>query len=240
MRRLAARKDADLQGRQCPAGVAVAHFGQELQGVVVQVDFVLPEAALFVGHGAAHERLDVVGRERLELEDAAAAYQRAVDGEEGVFRGGADEDHHALLHVGQQHVLLGLVEAVDFVDEQERPLAGGREAIVGRRENLAQLLDAARDCADLLEMAAGGAGQQPGKRGLARARRTVEDDRAEAVGGQQAAQQLSLAEKVPLADELFERAWPHPRGQRLGFASMGVFAGVKERHAIPRLSARLP
>jgi hypothetical protein len=60
-----------------------------------------------------------------ELKDLAAADQRAVDGEERVFGGRADERHHALFHVGQQHVLLGLVEAVDLVDEQQRLAAAG-------------------------------------------------------------------------------------------------------------------
>ena len=208
-----ARKHADLQGRKRPAGVAVAHLGQELQGVVVQMDLVLAQPALLVGHGPPEQRLDVVARKRLELEDAAAADQRAVDREERVFGGRADEDHHALFHVGQQHVLLGLVEAVDFVDEQQRPLALGREPVVGRREDFAQFLHAAGDRADLLEMAAAFAGQQPGQRGLARARRTVEDHRAEPIGRQQPAEQFPFAEKVLLADELVERGRPHPRRQ---------------------------
>ena len=176
------------------------------------------------------KRLDVVDRERLELEHAAAAHQRAVDGEEGVFGGRADEDHHALFHARQQHVLLGLVEAVDLVDEQQRPLAGGRQPIVGLGEDFPQLLHAAGHRADLAEVAAGGAGQQPGQRGLARARRAVEDHRAQPIGGQQPAQQLSFAQEMPLADELLQRARPHPRRQGLGFPPVRSFAGVKKGH----------
>ncbi len=41
----------------------------------------------------------------------------------GFSRRRPDEDHVALLHVRQEHVLLGLVEAMDLVDEQQRPLA---------------------------------------------------------------------------------------------------------------------
>ena len=178
------------------------------------------------------KRLDVVDRKRLELEHAAAADQRAVDREEGIFGGRADQDHHALLHVGQQHVLLGLVEAVDLVDEQQRPLAGGRKPIVGLGQDFAQLLHAAGHRADLAEMAAGGAGQQSGQRGFARARRAVENHRAQAVGRQQPPQQLPFAEKMPLADELVERARPHPRRQGLGVPPIRGFAGVKQRHAL--------
>ena len=135
-------KHADLQGREGPAGVAVAGFGEELQGVVVQPHLVLAQAAAGVGRRAAQQRLDVVVAQRLELEDAAAADQGAVDGEERVLGRRPDEDHFALLHARQEHVLLGLVEAVDLVDEQQRPLAVGRQAVVGGGEHLAEFLHA--------------------------------------------------------------------------------------------------
>ena len=68
---------------------------------------------------------------RLELEDAAAADQGAVDREERVLGRRPHEDHFALLHARQEHVLLGLVEAMDLIDEQQRPLAVGRQPVVG-------------------------------------------------------------------------------------------------------------
>ena len=66
--------------------------------------------------------------------------KRTVDREKRVLGRRPHEDHFALLHAGQKYVLLGLVEAVDLVDEQERPLAGGGEAVVGLGENLANSL----------------------------------------------------------------------------------------------------
>ena len=110
---------------------------------------------------------------------------------------------------------------MDFVDEQQRLLSAGRKAVVGLGQDFAQLLHAAGDRADLLEMAAALLGQQPGQGGLARARRTVEDHRTEAVGRQQPAEQLPFAQEMLLPDELGERGGPHPRGQRLGPAAVG-------------------
>ena len=43
-----------------------------------------------------------------------------VDREGGVLRGGAEEDQLSRLHVGEKHVLLLLVEAVDLVHEEDR------------------------------------------------------------------------------------------------------------------------
>ena len=65
-------------------------------------------------------------------------------------------------------------------------------------------------------------GDDVGQGGLAGAGRAVEDQRAEPVGLEQAAQQLAGAEEVLLADELVEGARPHARGQRLGLAEVGV------------------
>ena len=190
-------------------------------------DLLLAQPALLIGKRAADERFDVVGRQRLEFEHAAAADQRAVEREERILRGRADKDHDAFFDVGQEHVLLGAVEAMDFVDEQQRALAGGGEQIAGLVENFAEFFDAAGDGADLPEVAAAGGGQQMGERRFAGAGRAVEDDRAEPVGGQQAAEQFAFAEKMLLADELVERLRPHPRGQRLSLAAVFGFGSAK-------------
>ena len=63
----------------------------------------------------------------------------------GILRRGSDEDDPALLDVGQQHVLLGAVEAVQFVDEQDGPPAGLLQFGAGLLEHLAHFLDAGGD-----------------------------------------------------------------------------------------------
>ena len=82
--------------------------------------------------------------QRLELEDLAARDQRRVDAEERVLRRRADQDDQPVLDVVEQHVLLGAVEAVDFVEEQDRPPAVVGEAVLGPVDDLADLLDARR------------------------------------------------------------------------------------------------
>ena len=82
-------------------------------------------------------------------------------------------------------------------------------------QNLADVLHAAGDRAELAEAAVGFVGQQPGERRLAGARRTVEDHRAQPARLQHPPQQLAFAQKMLLADKLGERRRPHPRGERL-------------------------
>ncbi len=60
---------------------------------------------------------------RLQLKNAAAAQQGTVNREVWVFSSGANQDYRAVFHPRQQRILLGFVEAVNLVDEQDRALA---------------------------------------------------------------------------------------------------------------------
>ena len=116
-----------LQRRQGAPGIAVADLGEEIERVVGGVDLLRAEAALLVGEGAPQQRLDLLVRQRLEREDLAAAQERRVDREERVLRRRPDQDDAAFLDVRQQHVLLGAIEAVQLIDEQD-----GAPAAVGQ------------------------------------------------------------------------------------------------------------
>ena len=67
-------------------------------------------------------------RQRIVVEPAqhqhlAARQERGVQLEGRVLGGGADQRHRAVLDIGQEAVLLGAIEAMDLVDEQQRALA---------------------------------------------------------------------------------------------------------------------
>ena len=126
----------------------------------MHVDVVRSQAALFVGQRPPQQRLDLVRRQRLELEDLAAADQCAIHREKRIARRRADQRDDAFLHVGQQCVLLGLVEAVNLVDEQQRPRAPGGQFVTGRVEQLAQVFHAAGHGRELPEFPLTGSGQQ--------------------------------------------------------------------------------
>src|SRR5437773_2406813 len=81
----------------------------------------------------------------------ASGEERGVDLEVGVFRGRPDQRDEPLLHSRQERVLLGLVEAMDLVEEEDRRLTARSEAVVGPLEDLAHLGPAGVDSRDLLE-----------------------------------------------------------------------------------------
>src|ERR1035437_7609658 len=81
------------------------------------------QTAFWVDEGAPDDRPDLIVGEWLEAKDAQTGQQSGVDLEVRVLGRGADERDRAVLDVRQKGVLLGLVEAMDLVDEENRLLA---------------------------------------------------------------------------------------------------------------------
>ena len=93
-------------------------------------------------------------------EDAGAGEQRRDDLERGVLRRRPDEDDRAVLDVGEDDVLLGLVEAVDLVDEEDGALGVHGAPLPGGLGDAAEVGDAGGDGGDGLEVGAGEAGDE--------------------------------------------------------------------------------
>ena len=160
-------------------------------------------------------------RERLEPDHRAAREERRVDLEVRVLGRRADERDEPVLDRGQQRVLLRLVEAVDLVDEEDRPQAVRRRA--GRA--LARSRRARRPHARRRPRAP--RTRRPSARprcGRASSSRCP----AAPTGSSTAARSSSIArrsaepgaEHVLLADEIVERRRPQPDRERrvLGLA----------------------
>ena len=153
------------------------------------------------------------GIERFEHQHARARQQRRVQLERRVLGGGADQNDGAVFHHRQETVLLGAVEAMDLVDEQQRALP--QFAAAARfLEHFLQVGDAGEDRGNLLEMQVGRLRQQPRHRGLAGAGRAPEHQAAERARRQHAGQRAVGAEQMVLADHLVELLRAQPVGER--------------------------
>src|SRR5664280_2909835 len=164
--------------------------------------------------GAAQHRCQLLGGQGLQCIHAQAREQRAVDLERRVLGGGADQRQQALLHRGQQRVLLGLVEAVDLIEEQHRLPAAGVAPVGRPLDHRAHLRAPRLHGAQLLERRARARGHHPRERRLARAGRTVEHHRVRVALLDRRAQGRARAEQVRLADELLDALRAHPHGER--------------------------
>ena len=135
--------------------------------------------------------------------DRGPRQQGRVHLEGRVLGGGADEGHQPGFHVGQEGILLGLVEAVDLIDEQQGAPPPG-PVVLGPGDGLADFLDPGEHGGKSHEIGLHGAGHEPRQGGLAHPRRPPQDEGMGLAGGEGQAQGLALPQEVGLADHLVQ------------------------------------
>ena len=151
---------------------------------------------------------------RLELVDLRAREQRRVDLEVGVLGRRADQRHEAGLDTRQQCVLLRLVEAVDLVEEEDRPASAAAKPLTCAREHLTHVRDRRLYRRQLLELGARLLGDDPCERRLPGARWAVEDQRRHPVLLDREPQGAAGSDHVLLAREIVERRRSQALGER--------------------------
>src|SRR5439155_17366560 len=88
-----------------------------------QLDELLRHLGFQLLGASPDDRRELLVRERDELVDLAARKQGRVDLEIRVLRRRADQRDRSLLDRREERILLCLVEPVDLVQEEDRPLA---------------------------------------------------------------------------------------------------------------------
>ena len=172
-----------LQHVERAPGVAAGELRDGFQRAPSAFSVELAEAALRIGERAPQQRRPASSaasgsRRNTRPRDSSAAFT-ANDGFSVVA---PIRMTVPLLDVRQQRVLLRLVEAVDLVDEEDRPAAVELLALLGARHELAQLRHAAHHRAERLEVAPWSrAATTLRERGLAGAGRAPEDHRRDAI-----------------------------------------------------------
>ena len=121
--------------------------------------------------------------------------------------------------MGQEGVLLSLVEAVDLVHEQDGPFpeAPGAPSLL---HHLPDLPDAAGHRRKIHKAAVGPAGDDPRQGGLAHPGRPPEHHAGHPVLLDEAPEDLSRPQQVLLPEKAVQIRRPHPRRQ--GFGSRGI------------------
>jgi hypothetical protein len=115
--------------------------------------------------------------------------------------------------------LLGLVEAVNLVGEENRSAAKATTAF-RLRDDFAHARDPFGHGGEWNELAIGVLCDDARDRRLSSSRWTPEHDRADAPLLDRLTQRFAGREEMTLADDFVQRAWTHARGERLRHRSL--------------------
>ena len=149
-----------LEARERAARVAARDAQQVLLGLRRQLDRAIEPAV--VGHGPVQQPADVVVGERREGEHEGSGEQRRYHRERRVLGRRGHEGDPAVLHGGEQGVLLRLGEAVHLVDEQDGALSLHPEGVARALDHLAHVLHACGHGRQLDEAASRGRARDSG------------------------------------------------------------------------------
>ena len=233
---------SELEGVEDNPRVARGDGQQEAERVVVELDALASEPALRVGERPLRDERELAVRERLEPEHTGARQERGDNLERGVLGGRADEDDRAVLDVRENRVLLGFVEAVDLVEEEDRAAVVAAPDLAGLLDGVAEVGDAGGDGGQGDEVAPGEAGDEAREGRLSDAGRAPEDHRGHLIRADGALEDAAGPEEVLLADEFVERAGTYAGGQWRSLAftllpqvlKQGVVAPLRRHGHAPR------
>ena len=196
----------DFECRERGAAVAVGQRDEVIDRVLVRLRLLALERV--------HEDAEVVFTQRLEPKDGRPADERRVDFEERILRRRADQGEDPRFDGREQRVLLGLVEPMHLVKKEDGAAATIGEPAPCSLDHFAHVLDARGHRRQRDELARAVVRDHRRERGLSRARRTPQDDRAQPVGLDKGAKGRGRTEQVVLPDNVIDRLGPHARGER--------------------------
>jgi hypothetical protein len=171
--------DGELEQPERRARVAVRVDRNRGQRLRLDVHGFPAQAAIRVTKRPFDDRLHFGDRESAQDEHLGPGEQRGIHLERRVFGRRADEHDVAGFDPRQERVLLRLVEAVNLVDEHDRPAACRPAHAFGLGHDLADLLDPREHRTERHEPGFGRFGDDPSERGLAGTGRSPQDDRLE-------------------------------------------------------------
>ena len=171
-----------LERIQQAAGIAVGHIDEMLRGFGFDHHGPCAVAAFHIAQSPLQQLVQILRLQRQQPEQPGTADQGLVDFEVGILRGGPDQGDGAVLHPGEQCILLRTVEAMDFIDEQDRSQPVTLQPLPGGIHLEPQLFHAGQHGVEAAEVGARVAGNDPGQGGFADAGRAMQDQVADAVG----------------------------------------------------------
>lgn len=102
------------------------------------------QSILFIIERAMKHRDDRLIREPLQMDQPQTGEQRPIDFKIRILRRRTDEDECPILYIRQKHILLPLIETVNFIDENDRSPLVVRELLFRLGNHIPDFFDPAR------------------------------------------------------------------------------------------------
>jgi hypothetical protein len=222
----------DLERVQGDPRISVCEDGQALQDSVPEQNVTAAQTAFRVVERPGDDSLDLGRFERLQNIHFRPGQQRADDLERRILGRGTYQDNHAGLDVRQEGILLGFVEAMDFVDKKNGlPAIGAMNPLSVGHDRL-DLLDAREDGTVGEEGRPGLPGHDPRQRCLSSSRRAPEDHGHQPIIADHLAQDLARSDEMILADDFAESPRAHPLRERCIRRDLGSMLGKQGIHRL--------
>ena len=181
-------------------------------GARIGVQLVLAGQSTIFAQCPIQQHRDVLVSERFESQQQRAGQQRRDHRKARVLCRRGDECDQPILYGRQEHVLLGLGKAMDFVNEEHR-LPRGSQVSSGLIKNRPDLLHTRGHRGELDESRITLTGDDRRDRGLADTRRPPEEDRHGFARGKPT-EWGSRPHEVVLPQDLFQCPRPHAYSER--------------------------
>jgi len=216
-----------LQGSECAASVSTCHPYDVVPRLWFEAEN--PCQSTLLDQCGGENLIELGVGQRLESDQHGPRQQRCDDAEGRVLGGRRDQHHEAVLHPGQQSVLLCLGEPVYLVQEQDRLPVVHVPLPSGDLHDRPDVLDTGGDGRQLHEPASGRSGHEVRQRRLACPWRAP-DDRGQRAGRaivplDQPPQRAACPQDVCLSPDLLEAAGAHPGGERRQRSRSCIAAG---------------
>ena len=197
-----------LQQVQHPSGVAVGIAHQRVDGRRLEL-----QPRQRTCPRSLDQRLQLLVVQRLQHIDLRARQQRGIHLEGRILGRCPDQRDQSRFRIGQQGVLLRLVETVDLVDEQDG-VASRLQVALSLLHRRTDILHPRKDGRQRNEFMPEGVRRQPCQRGLAHTRRPPEDHRMRLPRLECQPQRPLRSQQVLLPDHLVQRRRPQQLCQR--------------------------
>ena len=238
-----------LQGGQGAASVASRNRREVSARILINDRRTIKTAR--ISQRTINQTLNIGLLQRMNPQQQRTREQRRNNAERRVLRRSRHQNHPAVLHAGQERILLSLRKTVNLVQEQH----GGRTVHVAVEQRLihdrAHILHARGNRRKLHELTTRRARNHMCQGGLTRTRRAVQNHRGRAsragVFPCQHAQRRTRSQQMLLAENLINRARTHTHRQRRtrrrtgrvctrrrGARGGGLLSGrTNQAHAVP-------